>query len=171
MTALLLLRHAKSSWSNPGLADNDRPLADRGRKAASAMAEEMVRRGWLPDHVLVSPSRRTRETWAIIEAHLHAVPGARFPPELYETSASGFFLILRGIPKEAKTALVIGHNPGMEELAKDLSGPGSARSALAVLEQKFPTAALARFVVDGNWADLDRANAKLTHFLRPKDLR
>lgn len=171
MTALLLLRHAKSSWSNPGLADNDRPLADRGRKAASAMAEEMVRRGWLPDHVLVSPSRRTRETWAIIEARLDLAPRIRFLPELYEASASGFLAILRGIPEDAKTALVIGHNPGMEELAKGLSGPGSARAALTVLKRKFPTAALARFAIEGKWTDLGRTNARLMHFVRPKDLR
>jgi phosphohistidine phosphatase len=170
MTSLLLLRHAKSSWGDPGLADIDRPLADRGRKAATVMAEEMVRRGWLPDRVLVSPSRRTRETWAIVEARLDAAPVARLVPELYEASASGLLPILRGIPEDAKTALVIGHNPGMEELAQDLSGPGSAVAALSVLERKFPTAALARFTVEGRWSGLGRTTARLTHFVRPKDL-
>lgn len=170
MPSLLLLRHAKSSWSHPGLADSDRPLAERGRKAAAAMAEEMVRRGWLPDHVLVSPSRRTRETWAIIEARLDTAPEIRFPPELYDASASGLLPVLRAIPEDAGTALVIGHNPGMEELAKGLSGAGSARAAISVLKRKFPTAALARFAVGGRWSELAHRHARLTHFVRPKDL-
>jgi phosphohistidine phosphatase len=171
MTSLLLLRHAKSSWTDPNLADFDRSLADRGRKAAPAVAEELSRRGWLPDHVLVSPSRRTRETWAIIEARLDATPDTRFLPELYEASAAGLLQILRRIPAEAETVLVIGHNPGMEELAQDLSGPGSAPPALTALKRKFPTAALARFTVEGKWNGLNTAKVRLTHFVRPKDLR
>jgi phosphohistidine phosphatase len=130
----------------------------------------MVRRGWLPDHVLVSPSRRTRETWKIIEARLDPAPDAWFLPELYEASAAGLLQALRRIPDEADTVLVIGHNPGMEELAKGLSGPGSVHAALAVLERKFPTAALARFTIDGKWNGLDKGRARLTDFVRPKDL-
>ncbi|HVW54769.1 MAG TPA: histidine phosphatase family protein [Rhizobiaceae bacterium] len=169
MKSLLLMRHAKSSWDDGSLADIDRPLAARGREAANIVTGELVRRGWIPDHVLVSPSRRTRETWAILEARLSTRPEVQFLRELYEASASRLLETLRRLPEEARTVLVIGHNPSIEELAKGLSGARSSRAALAVLQRKFPTAAVARFTVRGKWVDLRRDHAMLTDFVRPKD--
>jgi len=170
MKSLLLLRHAKSSWDDGTVADVERPLAVRGRQAASAMADELARRGWVPDHVLVSPARRTRETWAAFQARLSAAPEVQFPRALYEAAAPRLLDTLRQMSDDARTVLLIGHNPGLEELAKKLSGPGSDRSALARLRSKFPTAAVARLAVEGSWAELGWRLARLTDFVRPKDL-
>jgi phosphohistidine phosphatase len=170
MKSLLLMRHAKSSWDDSSLADIDRPLAPRGRDAAIVMAEELVRQGWIPDHVLVSPSQRTRETWAILETRLSTPPEVQFPRQLYEASAASLLEVLRRLPEMARIVLVIGHNPGMEELTKTLSSARSAPTALAVRQRKFPTAAVARFTVEGKWNGLDSNRATLTNFVPPRNL-
>lgn len=170
MKQLLLLRHAKSSWDDASLADFDRPLAPRGREAAPRMGREIARRGWLPALALVSPAARTRETWALVAAEFPARPQDSFPDSLYAASAQTLLTAIRQTPESVGTLLVIGHNPELEELARQIGGDGSDARALARLGEKFPTAALARFKVEGKWAKLDAGSARLTHFLRPKEL-
>jgi phosphohistidine phosphatase len=170
MRTLLLLRHAKSSWSDPALADIDRPLAPRGRKAAPRIGRELAARGWLPDFVLVSPAARTHETWDLVAAGWTEAPDATFRNELYMGSPNFLLAELKKTEGTVSSLLMIGHNPGLEQLARRLAGPGSDERALARLAPKFPTAAVARFTFDERWADLDFGGAKLTHFLRPKDL-
>jgi phosphohistidine phosphatase len=169
MKQLLLLRHAKSSWDDPDHADFDRPLSARGLKAASLVGRELARRDWLPDLALVSPALRTRDTWRLVSAELTARVPAEFAETLYDATAADVLAQLR--QASASTLLVLGHNPGLEELAKRLADARSDARALERLRDKFPTAALARFVVDGGWADLDFGGARLTHCIRPKDLR
>jgi phosphohistidine phosphatase len=170
MKTLLLLRHAKSSWDDASLADFDRQLAERGRKSAPKVGKELASRGWLPDIVLVSPSVRTRQTWGLVAAELSRPPKAAFPKTLYMASPELLLQKLRRTSKKADTLLMIGHNPGMEALAERLAGAGSDAGSLARLKEKFPTAALARFTFDGAWTELDFGVARLTDFLRPKDL-
>lgn len=170
MKTLLLLRHAKSSWDDAGLADFDRPLTPRGIKAAPRMGRELVRRDWLPDAALVSPALRTRQTWDLVAAELPDPPKPGFAKGIYEASADGLLTEIRKAPKKADTLLVLGHNPSLEDFAKQLAGDGSDAAALDRLREKFPTAALARFVFDGGWQELRPGAARLTHFLRPKDL-
>ena len=167
---LVLLRHAKSSWSDPGLDDFDRPLAPRGVKAADLVGREIARRGWLPDRALVSPPRRTRETWALASAHWHPAPPADFMDRLCEASADVILAAIRATHSTVGGLLVIAHNPGLETLAAALSGPSSDREALDAMTGKFPTAAMARLVFPGEWADLDERGATLTHFIRPADI-
>ncbi|MET0576833.1 MAG: histidine phosphatase family protein [Mesorhizobium sp.] len=170
LKSLLLLRHAKSSRDNLALDDFDRPLAERGREAAPAIGAELASRRWLPEAVLVSPAKRTRQTWALVAAELPAAPKAMFAKPLYMASPEQLLQRIRKVVETRQTLLVIGHNPGIEELALQLAGSGSDRNALAGISEKFPTAALARFAFDGRWADLSAGEAKLTHFLRPRDL-
>lgn len=167
---LLLLRHAKSSWDDPGLDDFDRPLARRGREAAPHMGAEMVRRGWLPERALVSPSSRTRQTWELVAAELPAPVPAAFERAIYEAPAGRILDAIRETPEEVSALLAVGHNPGLEDLAAILAAPGSDADSLARLGEKFPTAALARLTFAGAWADLGPGGARLEALVRPKDL-
>jgi phosphohistidine phosphatase len=170
MKTLLLLRQAKSSWDDAALADIDRPLAERGRKAAPRMGRELVRRGWLPDAALVSPARRTRQTWELIAAELPAPPHTHFPKRLYQATAEQLLTLVLKTPEADDTLLLLGHNPALEDFAKRLSGDNSDAEAMARIAEKFPTAALARLVFDDEWKELRFGAARLTHCLRPKDL-
>lgn len=168
MKQLLLLRHAKSSWDDPDLGDFDRPLAQRGLQAAKSMGRELVARDWLPDLALVSAALRTRDTWRLVAADLPAHPRVAFADALYDASAADILSQIRQADASSGSLLVVGHNPGLEDLAKQLAGPGSEAKARKRLEEKFPTAALARFIFEGDWSGL--SSARLTHCLRPKDL-
>lgn len=168
---LLLLRHAKSSWDDPGLADFDRPLSGRGLKAAPLVGRELARRGWLPDLALVSPALRTRDTWRLVAAEWPAKVPADFAEALYEATTTDILAEVRQATVSAGCLLVLGHNPGLEEFARRLAGARSDAGGLKKLEEKFPTGALARFVFDGDWAGLAFGDARLTHCIRPKDLR
>ena len=167
---LLLLRHAKSSWDDPDLTDFDRPLSGRGLKTAPLIGRELARRGWLPDMALVSPALRTRDTWRLVAAEFSAKVPTEFFRALYDASAGDILNLVRQVDNSTAKLLVVGHNPGLEELARLLSGPGSKTSASRALAEKFPTAALARFVINGDWATLAPGSAELSHCLRPKDL-
>lgn len=172
MTArtLFLLRHAKSSWDEPASSDFERPLAPRGLKAAPLMGAAMASRNWLPDRVLVSPAVRTRETWNLVAPHLPAGVEVAFPDQLYMAASEQILELVRAAPVTTSTLLVLGHNPGLEELAALLADGGSEAEALGRMAEKFPTAALARFEFQGKWRDLAPGGAHLTHFMRPKDL-
>jgi phosphohistidine phosphatase len=170
MRQLLLLRHAKSSWDDPALDDFDRPLAPRGCDAAPRMGRELARRGWLPELALVSPAARTRATWELVAAELPGPASANFPDTLYDASADSILSVVQRTPEAVKTLLVLGHNPGLENLARGLASENSEAKSLQRLREKFPTAALTRFEFDGTWAELRPDGARLTDCLRPKDL-
>ncbi|MER8546280.1 histidine phosphatase family protein [Mesorhizobium sp. M0323] len=171
MKQLLLLRHAKSSWDDPDLIDFDRPLSARGLKAAPLVGRELARRGWLPELALVSPALRTRDTWRLVSAELPAKVQAKFSQALYEAAAADILAKVRQVKAGTGTLLVLGHNPGLEEFARGVAGAGSDQAALKKLAEKYPTAGLARFDVDGDWTGLTFGSARLTHCIWPKDLR
>ncbi|MDX8466284.1 histidine phosphatase family protein [Mesorhizobium sp. VK23B] len=168
MRQLIILRHAKSSWDDPKLADFDRPLGPRGLKTAPLIGRELSRRGWLPDLALVSPALRTRDTWRLIAAELPKHVPAEFSEELYEAAAGAILARVR--QAKAKSLLVIGHNPGLQSFTLRLAGAGSDADVFRKIEVKFPTGALARFTVKDGWANLEFGGARLTDFVRPKDL-
>jgi phosphohistidine phosphatase len=168
MKQLLLLRHAKSSWDDPDLDDFDRPLAERGLKAAQMMGRELAARDWLPDLALVSSALRTRDTWRLVAAELPVHPRVTFTKALYDASAADILSQIRRADPSSDSLLVVGHNPGLEDLAKQLAEPGSEAKARKKIEEKFPTAALVRFAFEGDWSGL--SSARLTHCLWPKDL-
>ncbi|WP_349365419.1 MAG: histidine phosphatase family protein [Nitratireductor rhodophyticola] len=170
MKELLLLRHAKSSWDDPSLADVERPLAPRGRRAAPRMGRELARRGWLPDRVLVSPARRAQQTWRFVAAEIGRMELAPGSGEgLYMAAPEQLLAALQKIPEKAARVLLVGHNPGMEDFASRLAGDGSEEDALERMREKFPTAAVARFAFDGRWDALSFGQARLLDFLKPRD--
>ena len=149
---LYLLRHAKSSWKQPELADHERPLAGRGKRAAKAMAAYLGDHDISPDLVLCSTSVRTRATFERIEPALRGAT-VRFEPELYNASAGELRAIVGHLPDAVGSVMLIAHNPGLADLAG--------------LDGKFPTGALAVFKLDG-WSGLDLL--ELVSFVKPRDL-
>jgi len=165
---LLLLRHAKSSWDDPDLADQERPLAPRGRRAAAALGARIARRGLVIDRVLCSTSRRTRETLALLA--LPPDTPVALEERLYLASARSLLARLRRLPVRARKVLVIAHDPGLDHLARLLVADGRPR-AMRRLERGFATGALAELEVpDGSWSELAPASAFLARFTRPKDI-
>jgi phosphohistidine phosphatase len=164
MHQLLLLRHAKSSRDDPRLSDRERPLSKRGRRAAGGMRRAVADLGLTPDLVLVSPSRRTQETLDALEPW-DATPLVEAVETLYLGSASQLLAVLRGVNETVRSVMLIGHNPGLHELAVLLAGDHPGRVA-----DGFPTAALAEFAVATTWQRLDAAGTRLVRFLTPRDL-
>lgn len=174
MKRLLLLRHGKSDWAggalNGGFDDADRPLAPRGIKASAAMGQYLKAKKLIPDLVLCSAARRTRQTWDLVAAELGTAREVRFLKSLYLAPPSRLLGVLRKAPAAAKTLLLIGHNPGLEGLALRLAG-GGRKEDLAALAEKFPTCALAVIDFDiGDWASVADGAGRLSAFVRPRDL-
>jgi phosphohistidine phosphatase len=163
-----LLRHAKSDWSDQTLPDHARPLAPRGRRDAKRIAKHLRQCGIEPTLVLCSSAERTRETLELIRPALGAAP-AQIEDGLYAASCDELLKRLRALPEPSASALVIGHNPGLQDLALLLTAPTRKRRRL---EAKFPTAALATLAVPhATWRELARGDATLTTFVVPKELR
>ncbi len=170
MRQLLLLRHAKSSWDDPKIADSARPLSGRGRRAAVAMRRVMRELGLTPDLVLVSPARRTLETLELLEPW-DETPLTDQIEQLYLGGAQQLLAVLNGVAETVRGVLLIGHNPGLHELAIMLAGkPAAQAEAARRLTEAFPTAALAEFAVAGPWWRLDAGGASLVRFIAPRDL-
>jgi phosphohistidine phosphatase len=164
MKRLYLLRHAKSSWKHPELADHDRPLAGRGRRAAKTIAKYVREQGIAPELVLCSTARRARETLERIEPALGR-RAVRVEGELYGASAAQLLERIRRVPDSVDSVLLIGHNPGMQDLALALAGTAPE------IEAKYPTAALATLAYSGSaWSDLGPGAAELVDLARPRDL-
>ena len=163
---LLLIRHAKSSWDDGSLADRERPLAGRGRKAAERMGAHLQNEGLRPDVVLCSPSKRTRETLELLEFSGAEVT---YLDELYGASAHDLLASAREVRDDAEVVAVVGHNPGVQDLSIELARDDAAEEAVR-LRQKFPTCAVAMFDVDGAWRDVATERVRLASFVVPKDL-
>lgn len=148
MDRLILFRHGKAEHESASGEDFDRPLAARGASDSAAMAESLSRLGLIPDLVLISPAARTRETWAAAEA---AFPQAevRLEPDLYHADAGAIRRVAEAAGAGRRAVMVVGHNPGLQELAVDLLREGSAPASLvARAQRRFPTAAAAVFLID-----------------------
>jgi phosphohistidine phosphatase len=167
MKQLFLLRHAKSSWDEPGLADHDRPLAPRGRRALKLMAEHLGREGVRPALVLCSSARRTRETLEAIAPALGEGISVQIERELYGASEQRLLERLRAVEDDVESLMLIGHNPGVEQLALSLAGSGQN---LGGPRRKYPTGALATLEFTSRWGDLQPGRAELTDFVTPKQL-
>jgi phosphohistidine phosphatase len=168
---LLLLRHAKSSWADPNLADFDRPLAPRGVKDAPRLAVYLRKHKLRPELTLCSPALRAMQTWHLISEDLGRESEVKPLRDLYLSPPSRLLRILQRVPTDIQCVMLVGHNPGLEHLAGLLLGPKSKKKALSRLREKFPTAALAvvEFETDA-WSDIDRGQGRLRRFVRPRDL-
>lgn len=168
MHQLLLLRHAKSSWGDADLPDKDRPLNQRGRQATLRIRGAMRELGLVPDLVLVSSARRTRETLAALEP-FPDTPLIETLDTLYLATAGQLLDAIRAVPETVRAVLVIAHNPGMHDLAMTLCADPSTPAARD-LATGFPTAALAEFHVGTQWVRLMPHGGRLVRFLTPKGL-
>ncbi len=158
---LLLLRHAKSSWDDPALADHDRPLAARGRKAADRIGARLRADGTQVDLVLCSSARRARETVERV-----APPGElQIEDGLYGASGGQLLQRLCQLPDHIAAVMLVGHNPAMHDLAVELLPAGGDR-----VVGKFPTGALATLAFTGPWPGVAARGAELVSFLRPREL-
>lgn len=167
----MLFRHAKSSWTDPGRDDHDRPLNPRGAKAAPLIGGFMQAQKLVPDLVLCSPARRARETWKLASAELKAAPRLLMEDALYDFGNGGRILdTVRARADTAKSVMVVGHNPSIERLAQRLIGKGDAKLRKRLAE-KYPTGALAviSFETD-DWKSIEDGKGTLAYFIRPRDL-
>lgn len=155
---LILLRHGKSDWSG-NEPDHDRPLANRGRRQAPEAGR------WLADHVpqidlsVVSTAVRARQTWELASAYLPEPPSTRLEERLYAASVSELLEIVQELPDDATTVVLVGHNPGIEDLASALTGD----------QVTMPTSAIAVFELPGSWRTADTGQADLLAAGRPPD--
>jgi len=176
MRQLLLLRHAKSSWDNKALSDQDRPLNPRGRRAAALIRRAMRDLGLAPDMVMLSTSRRTQETLAALEPWDDA-PLIEPMAALYLATARQLLEALHQVPETVRSVILIGHNPGMHDLAMQLTGARGTVTANATSDQAverlaagYPTGALTEFSIGGPWWQVGPGGGQLIRFLRPRDL-
>jgi phosphohistidine phosphatase len=161
---LIVLRHAKSSWESDAADDHSRPLNKRGKRDAPRVAAWLAANGWAPELVLSSDARRTRETWKRMADVLGTdVEGVTFTSDLYGGGVQEARAALAKLPASARTAMIIGHNPGWEELVAWLSGrPTRMTTANAALLLGKGATWKAALAVSGRW--------RLEQVIRPKEL-
>jgi phosphohistidine phosphatase len=165
---LILLRHAKSAWDNPSLADFERPLSSRGRKAAPLVGAYLGRRNLVPGLVLTSSAKRAIETLDLVSAGWQAKPTVRKLKSLYLAMPREMLRRVQAIGKEPDCIMLVGHNPGIADLANWLCSHGKAEQR-ANLSRKFPTAAVAVIEFDvEDWGDVDAETGHLIDFATPK---
>jgi phosphohistidine phosphatase len=155
------MRHAKSSWKDAGMRDFERPLNERGRQSAPLMGRLLRRRKTLPDLVVSSPAERARETTALVTESAAVRAPVRFDERIYEAAAATLLEVVAQMDESADTALLVGHNPGMEELIASLTGA----------QERMPTAAVACVTLDiEKWAKARAGAGRLEWVARPKEL-
>lgn len=170
MKTLFLLRHAKSSWSDPTLGDFDRPLKGRGRKAAAKMGAFMAAEGLRPDLVLSSSSARTRETFALFENALGDNLDVQFMDDLYASSSILMLNLVQNARSDVGSLMLIAHNPGMHDATLRFLGDATSFDK-SRLDYNFPTCGLAQFSFSGpTWQDVNFGEGKLELLVFPKDL-
>lgn len=168
MRTLYVLRHAKSDWHSPGLADHDRPLNPRGEAAAARMAEHLRSEGISPQVVLCSSAVRARQTLAALEPVL-VDADVRVEKGLYGAGVPALLERLSVVDADDASVLLVGHNPGLHELALHLAEDDGGE-ALGRLRDGLPTAALVTLSVPGSWSELVPGAARLVGFVTPRSL-
>ena len=160
MRTLYLLRHAKSSWKDASLSDFERPLKRRGREAAQLVGERLAQEKLKNPVLICSPAVRTRETAELVLKSSKLRVEERWDQRIYEASLRDLLQVVSEIPDDKKVAILIGHNPGFEELLAFLTGES----------RRMPTAALAKIMFDVSWKDIEARSGKLDWFVTPKEL-
>lgn len=168
MHRLHLLRHAKSN-RDEGVEDKERPLARRGRDASRRIGDSLPAGIGRVDLVLCSSSLRTRETAQLVLAKFKPKPKVLFEDVLYLAGAKALLRRLTQLEESVGSVLVIGHNPGLHELALALAAPDSP-DYRSLASGKFPTGVRASFAIEGSWAALDKSRHRLTDYVTPKSL-
>lgn len=171
MKRLILLRHAKSSWDDPVSRDFDRPLNKRGERAALTIGRHAREQGLHFDHLIASPAVRVVETLDKFIEGFGETIDANWDRRIYLASSATLMDVLRDLPDAASDVLMMGHNPGMEDLILALVPDDGSSGLRDDVEVKFPTASLAVLDIDvERWEDVGANKAKLISFTRPRDL-
>jgi phosphohistidine phosphatase len=170
MRRLMLLRHAKSSWSQPGASDHARPLNRRGEEAAPKIGAYLQRHGLVPDRVLCSTAKRARDTWALVAAEVRPAPPVSYEERLYDAAPGAILDVLHHAEPDARCLLVVGHNPGLQDLATQLIASGDLDDRER-LHEKLPTGGLIiiDFSIEG-WSKLHVRSGRLERFVVPRML-
>ncbi len=167
MRRLHLLRHAKSSWTDPALPDHDRPLTPRGERAAGRMAVWMDEYEVRPQLVLCSTAARARATLDRVAASL-GEHSSTLEDELYHASAAGLLVRIRGIDDDVEEAMLVGHNPGLQDLCLLLAAASDERDRVAA---KLPTGALVSLELHADhWAEVGPERGRITSLVLPRAL-
>ena len=173
MLELILMRHAKSDWSDKARGDFDRTLSKRGKADAPRMARALVRRGLIPEKVLCSPARRTRESLKLVLEEMEASPAVVYDQALYVFGDGVAYLERLRMENHGAPMMLMGHNPSVQNLAVKLCTTGDP-DLLAAIARKFPTAAVALLALPGDrWSELapePQISGELRLFLTPKTL-
>jgi phosphohistidine phosphatase len=156
------MRHAKSGWDTEGVQDHDRPLNDRGQRAAPSMGQLIVDKGLVPELILSSTALRARETALAVAAACAWKPEVRLTRSLYMAEPGDILEVVSQLSDDVERVLVVGHNPGMEDLVSDLS----------LMRNTMPTAALAKFELSiESWSHgIDGQVARLVDVWRPREI-
>ena len=161
MKTLYLLRHAKSSWANPNQPDFERPLNARGTRAALETGKLMRTRDFVPDLIIASPSVRTAHTAELVKDAAEFTTEICFEPSVYEASGGDLFAVLQAVENGCQKLLLVGHNPGSEDLLRDLTGE----------TREMPTAALAEIELKiKDWNDVQPSRGTLENLFLPREL-
>lgn len=171
MKRLTLLRHAKSSWSDSTQRDFDRPLNEKGKRAAARIGQYLVENDFSCDKLLASSATRVRETLNALDLPPDMLPEPEFHDNLYLASAT----MLRETAAETDDSIdhlmIVGHNSGLEDLVFDLVPDDDSSPLRSEVEEKYPTATLATIEADiTHWQDIERNSCRLVRFVRPRDL-
>lgn len=171
MKKLTLLRHAKSSWDDPVERDFDRPLNKKGKRAAAVMGRFIQSNGLSFDQILASPAVRVIETLENVEEASGLAMEPIWDRKIYLASSATLLDVLRSARADAKHVLMVGHNPGLEDLIFDLIPDDGTSPARDEVETKYPTATLAEMTLAINsWADISEKCGVLDRLTRPRDL-
>lgn len=171
MKTLGLFRHAKSDWQDPRARDFDRPLNARGQKGAAVMGQHIRDHGIAWDRVVASPAIRCAETIEIASAAAERPIAINWDRRIYLASSATLADLLREQSGDPQAVLMVGHNPGLEDLIFDLVPDDGSSPLRDVVEEKFPTATYAVLELDiDRWEDLNDNCARLIHLTRPRDL-
>lgn len=165
---LMLLRHAKADWPRD-TADHERPLSGRGHRDAPLAGRWMVDHGAVPDFILCSSALRARQTctWVCKELGDKA-PTPKLEDRLYEASPAQILAVINRVPETVTSLLVIGHLPGVQEVAMRIASVESAEEPVMELATRYPTAGLTVMDYAGDWATLDGRDAVVTDFVVPR---
>ena len=163
---LVIVRHAKSSWDFD-VDDHERPLSARGRRDAEALGQLLTQRSLRPDLVLCSSATRTRQTWEYAKAGGATSGEVQYLHEIYHAWVPELLAMVREVPDEIHTLLVLGHAPGIPDLVEHVCVRTDSSDWIQ-MDNKFPTSALAIVNVPGLWSDLGKDRAELDSFLVPR---
>jgi phosphohistidine phosphatase len=172
MKRLLLMRHGQAGWDGDEQNDFDRFLTPQGQADSKTIGSWIVAQAFAPDVGLISEARRTSQTWEILDKCMLESAPAQLLADLYLASPGALLSQIEKLSDDIETALILGHNPGLESLARLMSGPGSKQKAVDDLRLGVPPAGLAVIELNGDsWRTMSALGGLLTHFVRPQDMK